>query len=327
MSGGKGGSQTTKVEVPQYIEDAAKANLARADEIAQIGYTPYYGPDVAAFSPMQQASFQNTADAASAFGMSAPTTQQDIMGGMPAPTTYAGGVSGYSSAPMYEQSVSELRRQRPGQYDALMEPFINPVTGADPAAPFGAGSAAALATEAAGMPAPVYNRDDYGGHDDYGASAGSGGEGFSTGIGNAMSDASVAMGGTGFGAGAKGFFGDEQGPNGTDSGAGGGGGGGGGCVVATHAVESGAFTPTQKREAVVWCMQALHGKWWGEAVRRGYRHMGRKKIEQGKAREHYAEFSRYIQFANGKKRDVRGALTFALRTAQFFAVGIVKKDA
>jgi len=82
-----------------------------------------------------------------------------------------------------------------------------------------------------------------------------------------------------------------------------------------------------KREAVVWCMQALHGKWWGEAVRRGYRHLGRKKIEQGKAREHYAEFSRYIQFANGKKRDVRGALTFALRTAQFFAVGLVKKDA
>ena len=142
MSGGKGGSQTTKVEVPQYIEDAAKANLARADEIAQIGYTPYYGPDVAAFTPMQQASFQNTADAAGAFGMAAPASQQDIYGGMGAPTTYAGGVRGYSSAPMYEQSVSELQRQRPGQYDALMAPFINPVTGADPAAPFGGGSAA-----------------------------------------------------------------------------------------------------------------------------------------------------------------------------------------
>jgi hypothetical protein len=137
MSGGKGGSQTTKVEVPQYIEDAAKANLARADEIAQIGYTPYYGPDVAAFTPMQQASFQNTADTANAFGMGAPASKRDIYGGMGAPTTYAGGVQGYSSAPIYEQSVSELRRQRPGQYKALMAPFINPVTGADPAAPFG----------------------------------------------------------------------------------------------------------------------------------------------------------------------------------------------
>ena len=142
MSGGKGGSSTTKVEVPQYIEDAAKANLARADEIAQIGYTPYYGPDVAAFTPMQQASFYNTADAANAFGMGAPASQQDIYGGMGAPTTYAGGVQGYSSAPMYEQSVSQLQAQRPGQYKALMAPFINPVTGADPAAPFGDGSAA-----------------------------------------------------------------------------------------------------------------------------------------------------------------------------------------
>lgn len=125
MSGGKGGSQTTKVEVPQYIEDAAKANLARADEISRIGYTPYYGPDVAAFSPMQQASFQNTADAAGAFGMSGGGMTG--MEGMPAPTTYAGGVSGYSSAPMYEQSLAQLQAQRPGQYDAIMGQFIDPM--------------------------------------------------------------------------------------------------------------------------------------------------------------------------------------------------------
>jgi hypothetical protein len=99
------------------------------------------------------------------------------------------------------------------------------------------------------------------------------------------------------------------------------------CVVATHAVENGAFSPRTKREAVVWCMNVLHGKWWGEAIRRGYRYCGTKKIEQGKAREHYDEFRRYIAFASGKKRDVRGAITFALRTAQFFAVGLIKRDA
>jgi hypothetical protein len=97
--------------------------------------------------------------------------------------------------------------------------------------------------------------------------------------------------------------------------------------VATHAVNSGAFSPATKREAVVWCMNALHGKWWGEAVRRGYRYCGNKKIEQGKAREHYGEFRRYIDFASGKKRTLRGALTFTLRTAQFFAVGLVKRGA
>jgi hypothetical protein len=306
MSGGKGGSQTTEVKVPQYIEDAAKANLARADEISRIGYTPYYGPDVAAFSPMQQASFQNTADAASAFGMSAPTTRQDIMGGMPAPTTYAGGVSGYSSAPMYEQSLAQFQAQRPGQYDAIMSQFIDPVAGTAP-------SAASLSPAPTGQGNP--------------SAAGSGGEGRDAGY--------DSYGGVGY-TGVRDMF-DGGGPNASTIGGrnfagpnpdgSAGNDGGAGCVVATHAVESGAFTPTQKREAVVWCMNVLHGKWWGEAVRRGYRHLGRKKIEQGKAREHYAEFSRYIQFANGKKRDVRGALTFALRTAQFFAVGIVKKDA
>lgn len=135
MSGGKGGSQTSSVQIPAYIEDAAKANLARADEISKIGYTPYYGPDVAALTPMQKAAMQNTAGAASAFGLAAPTGQG--VTGMPAATEYAGGVRGYSSAPMYEQSLAELQARRPAQYDALMAPFLDPVTGAGPSAPFG----------------------------------------------------------------------------------------------------------------------------------------------------------------------------------------------
>lgn len=102
---------------------------------------------------------------------------------------------------------------------------------------------------------------------------------------------------------------------------------GDGCVIATHAVASGAFNHQTKRAAVVWCMNNLHDRWWGEAVRRGYRHLGRKKIEQGKAREHYDEFRRYIDFASGKKRTLRGALTFTLRTTQFFVVGMLNKEA
>ena len=152
---GKGSTSST-VSVPQYIEDAARRNLGRADDISKIGYTPYYGPDVAAFSPNQQAAFQNTADTAGAFGMAgAPIdtysatgqrmgnigrstagsafpigmSQQDIMGGMPSPTTYAGGVRGYSSAPMFEQSLETLAEKRPGQYDYINSMFIDPVTG------------------------------------------------------------------------------------------------------------------------------------------------------------------------------------------------------
>ena len=129
MSGGKGGGSTTSVEIPEYIEKAAQRNLNKAEGISQIGYTPYYGPDVAAFTPMQQAAFQNTADTAGAFGMAAPTSQRDIMGGMDAPTTYANGVSGYSSAPMFQQSLDELGRQRPGQKSYIDSFFIDPFTG------------------------------------------------------------------------------------------------------------------------------------------------------------------------------------------------------
>jgi hypothetical protein len=356
MSGGKGGSTSSTVTIPQYIEDAAKANLAKAEEISKIGYTPYYGPDVAAFTPMQQAGFQNTAGMAGAFGLASPSSQQNIMGGMPAPTTYAGGVQGYSSAPMFEQSMAELEARRPGQYAAINAPFIDPVTGAQPASPYGTGGANGAIPSADiayqgfndGGAAPnsgSNNDDDF--HRQMMANAsnqGAGGSGAFLGggadnqgnfgaIGDFAGGITDAAGITNYsgnqpdlpgnvvsralniGAGAKN---DDGGYSGSSN---------DGCVVATHAVNSGAFSPATKREAVVWCMNALHGKWWGEAVRRGYRYCGNKKIEQGKAREHYGEFRRYIDFASGKKRTLRGALTFTFRTAQFFAVGLVKKDA
>lgn len=130
MSGGKGGSTTSKVEIPAYIEDASRANLARADEIAKLGYVPYYGPEVAAFTPMQNAAFQGTASAADAFGLSTPVGQN--VGGMPPAQTFAGGVQGYSSGSLYDQAVNELRLRNPGQFRAITGMFIDPVTGKDP---------------------------------------------------------------------------------------------------------------------------------------------------------------------------------------------------
>ena len=129
MSGGKGGSTTSSVTIPEYIEEAARRNLAKAEGISQIGYVPYYGPDVAAFTPFQQAGFQQTADVASAFGLGPQMSQADVMGGMAPPTQYAGGVSGYSAAPMYEQSVAELAARRPAQKEFIDSFFIDPVTG------------------------------------------------------------------------------------------------------------------------------------------------------------------------------------------------------
>lgn len=124
--GGKGGSQTSKTEIPQWVEDASRANLARADEIAQIGYTPYYGPDVAAFSPMQQAAFQNTGQAASAFGMAGGGMTG--MEGMPQAQDFGGGLLGYSSQPIYQNSLDTFAQQRPDQYQAMNNLFMDPGT-------------------------------------------------------------------------------------------------------------------------------------------------------------------------------------------------------
>lgn len=587
----KGGSTTSTVAVPEYIEKAAKRNLNKAEGISQIGYTPYYGADVAAFTPMQQAAFQNTADTAGAFGTAGGNmSQQDIRGGMSEPTTFAGGVRGYSSAPMYEQSLEALAAARPGQKEYIDNFFIDPYTGragsnvqapidyeqyntiADITAAQQASDLAIAQAQAGGggdtysppvftpppidvpfTPGPVnkglpttlndgsvYTSTGFAGAeapytivtptdvrppgyvDDtpstftelqqyYDSSPITGGgpaimynsDGTETNLGfdlgpsveggrgtivpgqtttqigipgnfspdpsnvgdllisvhgftpeeaiasgyepsfvsnpgtvNPPSETDIASGSnsgllSGGGADNQGNFGqvgdffgkigDSLGFTNFDGSNPPAGGtytapaaltpaqianaagslnpfGGTGpvigdptsmtdlrtigsnsslgvntsdkaitgavsddgnwqevvnpgtnaitrtwvgdnnndsndkpssnsdCVVATHAVGSGAFTPNTKREAVVWCMNVLHGKWWGEAIRRGYRYLGRSKIEQGKAHEHYQEFRNYIAFASGKKRTIKGAIHFVARTGQFFAIGLIKRN-
>jgi hypothetical protein len=133
MSGGKGGQSTTKVEIPEWLESAAQENLAKAGELSKIGYTPYYGPSVAAMTPMMQQSMAGTNQAAQAFGMGGGAGPN---AGMPQARNY-GGMQAYSSGDMYDQALRELEMRRPGQFSAMNAPFINPVTGAQPAAPYG----------------------------------------------------------------------------------------------------------------------------------------------------------------------------------------------
>ena len=109
----------------------------------------------------------------------------------------------------------------------------------------------------------------------------------------------------------------NQGPAGQDPGA-----DKQGCVIATHAVNSGAFTADTKREAVRWCVKNLHKTWWGEAIRRGYRYYGQKAIDEGKAKNHYQEFKDYVAFGTGKRRTLKTAWTFTYRTIQFFVKGL-----
>lgn len=140
--GGKGGGRTTSTQIPEYITDASKANLALADKLSNVGYTPYYGPDVAAMSPMQQASIQGTDQMAGAFGMPTTGGQQYL----PEPTTFAGGVQGYSSAPLFEQAQMNLQQYRPAQAQYMDSFFMNPQTGAAGANAAPLGSAESFTT-------------------------------------------------------------------------------------------------------------------------------------------------------------------------------------
>lgn len=171
---GGGGKTSTEVKVPAWLEDAAKANLAKADTLAQIGYTPYYGPDVAAMTPMQVAAMQGTNQMAAAFG--SPTA--DPTAGMPAAGSY-GGMSAYSSGDLYDQALAELERRMPGQAAALRAPFIDPATGARPSSPYGYGSAtggAGASASAAPSAIPVAApREGGGGRGDYSAPYSGGG--------------------------------------------------------------------------------------------------------------------------------------------------------
>ncbi|MDP6585283.1 MAG: hypothetical protein QF535_11535 [Anaerolineales bacterium] len=118
--GGKGGKEETKTEIPSWIRDPAIRNLQRAEAVQQLPYMPYYGPDVAAFTPAQNAAFDANIGAAEAFGLLAPNTLT-ATSGMPTPTDFDG-FTGYSSQPIYESALAELKAKQPdavAQYDAL----------------------------------------------------------------------------------------------------------------------------------------------------------------------------------------------------------------
>lgn len=161
--GGKGGSTTSQVQIPAWLQNAAQQNLARADQVAQLRFSPYFGPDVAAMTPMQTAALQGTNQAALSFGLPGV---ENPMAGMPQAQTFAGGLQGYSSAPLYQQSVDALRAAMPGQVAAMDRMFIDPMTGAAPAYPFSMGAPA---------PAPVPGPQGFDWARSGGGSGGSGG--------------------------------------------------------------------------------------------------------------------------------------------------------
>lgn len=134
MSGGKGGSKTTETTIPDWIKQPAQRNLQRAEDVQRIPFMPYYGADVAAFTPTQNAAFDTNIGAAEAFGLLAPGHGLTATSGMPTPTDFDG-FTGYSSQPMYESALAELKAKQPGavaQYDALFGGNVPTTWGGNP---------------------------------------------------------------------------------------------------------------------------------------------------------------------------------------------------
>jgi hypothetical protein len=143
MSKGGTTSAGSAVEIPQWVQDAGRKQYQTGTELGQLGYTPYYGADVAAFNPMQESAFRSTGTAADAFGMGpastvpagatfgphSPTWATD---GIPAAQTFSGNMRGYSGMPMYTEALNTLEEQRPYQKQQLEQQFIDPTTGLTP---------------------------------------------------------------------------------------------------------------------------------------------------------------------------------------------------
>lgn len=122
--GGKGGGEKSKTEIPDWLKQPAIRNIGRAEQLAQTGYMPYYGPDVAAFNPMQEAAMQSTADAGGAFGLMPQGV--DAMAGMPQAQDFGNGIRGYSSGGLFDQALAELAERRPNQAAQYNSQFVDP---------------------------------------------------------------------------------------------------------------------------------------------------------------------------------------------------------
>ena len=127
-SSGGGGGGGGKTQIPAYLRPYVVDMFNRATNVANQGYTPYMGPDVAAFAPQQVQAMQGAQDWYTQFehpGQAAPDVASQLM---PA-TDFGNGMKGYSSYPGYLQQLSALAAKYPGLSDYIKSMAIDPVTG------------------------------------------------------------------------------------------------------------------------------------------------------------------------------------------------------
>jgi len=104
---------TQRTEIPAWLEDVTRENIARADALSNRPYQPYTGPTIAGFAPEQEAAFQYTQ---AGIGATQPVFGQAIQ--------TASDVSQYN--PMGVTAPNFLQ----GNIGAYMNPYIENVENA-----------------------------------------------------------------------------------------------------------------------------------------------------------------------------------------------------
>ena len=123
----KGGRTETTANMPAFQEKAIQQGIGQASDIAAYIDTPMptYGPEIASFTPLENAAFQGTDMMAGAFGM--PSTGGQSY--MPQAQMYEGGIQGYSARPMVDQMLQQFAYERPAQAEYRASFGIDPTTG------------------------------------------------------------------------------------------------------------------------------------------------------------------------------------------------------
>ena len=81
----------------------------------------------------------------------------------------------------------------------------------------------------------------------------------------------------------------------------------------------------EKAKAELWCQKTYHGKWYGEAFRRGYKAAGMKHVNAGTAPSVYQEFKDFVAYGRGIKKGWKAGLNYYCRTISFFITGLFIK--
>jgi len=121
MSGGKGGSQSAQVQIPQWAEDAARQNIARAQAVQNMPYAPIMGPTMAGFTSGQKAGMESQAALAQRMGI-IPQDYDVASGYMPGEIDAGNGLTAYASYPGAKERVIAAFEENPAlqrSYESL----------------------------------------------------------------------------------------------------------------------------------------------------------------------------------------------------------------